>query len=350
MKTLVILTPGFPSNEGDSTCLPTQQNLVRAFNAIDPALEIIILSIQYPYVRSEYKWFGNTVKTYNGKNLNLLRRITLWLVIYQEIKRICKDKNVMAILSFWCGEAAFIGHWFAKFNSISHFCWICGQDARKQNLFVKLMRLRPAELVAISKFIQEEFKRNHCIMPAHIVENGIVEDHNQEQKDRSIDIIGVGSLTSLKQYNVLVDVVHQLSGERKLQAMICGSGPGAVPLQQKIDSCGLKDNILLTGEISNAAVKDLLLQSKILLHPSSYEGYSTACLEALQSGCFVISFTNPGGIGTGRWFVVDSVDEMYQTCQQLLSSNNIEFTYTIINTIDDAAKRFLKLFNVQSKS
>ena len=34
-KTLVILTPGFPKDEADSTCLPMQQQLIRALKVND---------------------------------------------------------------------------------------------------------------------------------------------------------------------------------------------------------------------------------------------------------------------------------------------------------------------------
>jgi glycosyltransferase involved in cell wall biosynthesis len=351
MKSLIILTPGFPSHEGDSTCLPTQQNLVRAFNALDPGLEIIILSIQYPYVTAEYKWFGNSVKTYNGKNLNSIGRIKLWFSIYRDIKKIYKRENMMGILSFWCGETALIGHWFAKFYPIAHFCWVCGQDARKENPFVKFMKLVPNELVAISKFIQEEFERNHKIAPAHLGENGIVKaEHKDTKSERHIDVIGVGSLTTLKQYKMFVDVIERLAKAREVRAVICGSGPERLTLSKKIDSCGLKNTISLAGEISNEEVKRYLRQSKILLHPSSYEGYSTACLEALHAGCFVISLTHPGNVDSNRWLVVRSVDEMYNTCNQLLASENLEFIPTTLNTIDDTALKFIDLFNQQSKS
>jgi glycosyltransferase involved in cell wall biosynthesis len=351
MKSVIILTPGFPADESDSTCLPTQQNLVRAFNTLDPTLEIIILSIQYPYVTGEYKWFGNWVKTYNGKNLNSIRRIILWFSIYRDIKKIYKRGHLIGILSFWCGETALIGHWFAKFNPIPHYCWVCGQDARNGNPFVKFMKLVPNELVAISKFIQEEFKRNHKIAPAHLVENGIVKaEHKDTKRERHIDVIGVGSLTTLKQYKMFVEVIERLAVARKVRAVICGSGPERLTLSKQIDGSGLKNTIGFVGEISNEEVKRYLLQSKILLHPSSYEGYSTACLEALHAGCFVISFTHPGNVDSNRWLVVHSVDEMYDTCHQLLASENLEFTQTIINTIDNTALKFIELFNQNSKS
>jgi len=44
-ETLVILSPGFPGNEADSTCMPPQQIFVKALRAICPGLEIIVLTL-----------------------------------------------------------------------------------------------------------------------------------------------------------------------------------------------------------------------------------------------------------------------------------------------------------------
>ena len=49
--TLIILTPGFPQSETDSTCLPMQQSFVRTLTENYPQLKIIILSFQYPYFK-----------------------------------------------------------------------------------------------------------------------------------------------------------------------------------------------------------------------------------------------------------------------------------------------------------
>ena len=43
-KTLVILTPGFPENEADTTCLPMQQSLVRSIKENYRHINITILS------------------------------------------------------------------------------------------------------------------------------------------------------------------------------------------------------------------------------------------------------------------------------------------------------------------
>ena len=45
-KTFVILTPGFAKDEADSTCIPTQQNFVRALKEIYPQLNIITIYLK----------------------------------------------------------------------------------------------------------------------------------------------------------------------------------------------------------------------------------------------------------------------------------------------------------------
>ena len=51
-KTLVILSPGFPKDEADTTCLPAHQVFIKSLNKNFPSLKIIILSFQYPFSTS----------------------------------------------------------------------------------------------------------------------------------------------------------------------------------------------------------------------------------------------------------------------------------------------------------
>ncbi len=73
-QVLIILTPGFPQDESDSACLPAQQNFIKAINKNYPEIKIIILSFQYPFTKSVYKWNGNAVYAFGGKNRNGLYR------------------------------------------------------------------------------------------------------------------------------------------------------------------------------------------------------------------------------------------------------------------------------------
>ena len=76
-ETLVILTPGFPENEADTTCMPMQQSLIRTLKKEYPELNIIVLSFQYPYFKKTYKWFDTTVISFDGRNKGGLRRLLL---------------------------------------------------------------------------------------------------------------------------------------------------------------------------------------------------------------------------------------------------------------------------------
>ena len=78
LDTLVILSPGFPENEADTTCLPAQQVFIRALNKEYPGLKIIILAFNYPFTRTAYTWFGNTVIPFAGRNRGKMTRLLVW--------------------------------------------------------------------------------------------------------------------------------------------------------------------------------------------------------------------------------------------------------------------------------
>ncbi|MEI9943385.1 MAG: hypothetical protein WDN26_04120 [Chitinophagaceae bacterium] len=161
--TLVVLTPGFPCSEADTTCLPLQQNLVRALKETVPGLNIIILSLQYPYFKKEYKWYDNTVISFNGRNRGGIFKLLLLQKIYKELAKIYRTNKITGILSFWCGECAWIGKRFADRYQLRHYCWILGQDAKKGNKYIKRVKPASTELVALSDFLQNEFEKNHGI-------------------------------------------------------------------------------------------------------------------------------------------------------------------------------------------
>ena len=61
-KTLVILIPGFPENERDSTCVPFPQSFVKNLKQINPFLHIIVIAFQYPFSPGTYDWHGVEVR------------------------------------------------------------------------------------------------------------------------------------------------------------------------------------------------------------------------------------------------------------------------------------------------
>ena len=240
-KTLIILSPGFPKDEADTTCLTSQQIFVKALNKNFPSLTVIILSFRYPFSISTYKWYSNIVIPFNIKKRSLIGWIRLWRIL-DELK---KENDLIGLFSFWCGECAFIGKYFGKRNSLKHFTWIMGQDAKKGNRYIKLIRPQSHELVAMSDFLAKEFYKSYAVHPLHIIPNGIDESlFSKQSTKRNITILGAGSLIPLKQYDVFINVLKEIAEKiPDVAAMLCGKGPQEMELKKLVVQQQLQNNI-----------------------------------------------------------------------------------------------------------
>jgi glycosyltransferase involved in cell wall biosynthesis len=345
--TLVILTPGFPQSEADTTCLPMQQQLVKNIKENFPGLDIIVLSFQYPFLKKTYKWFDIPVISHGGKNRGGLARLLLWYKLNTTLKDLRRNNNIIGVLSFWYGECAWVGKNFANKNNIKHFCWILGQDAKKSNKYIKYLRLKASELIALSDFIQDKFEKNHGTRPQFMIPPGIdPKQFNHPIQEKDIDIIAVGSLIPLKQYGIFVEVIAEIKKHIPgIKAMLIGDGPEKNKLQRLIVSNGLESNITLTGELSHPEVLQHMQRGKVFLHPSSYEGFGVVCIEALYAGCQVISFCRPMKQDIQNWHIVKTKEEMYENSLNLLRDNHPKFESVLVYPIEDSAKAIMRLFN-----
>jgi glycosyltransferase involved in cell wall biosynthesis len=345
-KTLIILSPGFPANEEDSTCLPAQQSFVRSLNKIFPDLKIIILAFEYPFVRSAYSWHNNSVISFAGKNRRKLFRLMIWRKIWQELKKINKQENIIGLLSFWCTETALVGKLFAKKFKLKHYCWVLGQDARKGNKMIRFTKPRSEELIAMSDSLASEFFTNYKIHPKYIIPNGIDPTlFQQNNSEKDIDVSAAGSLITLKRYDIFINVINQVNKNiPSLKAILIGKGEEEKKLISLIEKSDLQNNITLTGEIPHEEVLKIMQRSKIFLHTSSYEGFSGACLEALYAGAHVISFCEPMKQKIDHWHIVKDEKEMFDKTIELLNNPSTDFTPVLPFTMDNTAKEMMSLF------
>lgn len=350
-ETLVILTPGFPKDEADSTCLPPQQVFVRALQEQYPQLEIIMISFQYPYHAKTYTWHGITVISAGGKNKGSLYRLLLWQKINKKLKRLAETKSIKGVLSFWCGECALIGKRFSKKYHYPHYSWILGQDAKKENRYTRWIQPQPGELIALSDFIQEEFERNHRIKPEHIILPGIdtrlfIKNNNK----RNLDVLAAGSLIPLKQYAVFIEVIAALKKTNPgIKAILAGNGPEKEKLQQLITEHDLDNAITLTGELPHEEVLQLMQRTKIFLHPSSYEGFGVVCIEALYAGATVISFCKPMKEEIKNWFIAIDTNNMITLAERLMQMN-LSYEPVLYNDIRNSAVMMGKVFDLMSSN
>lgn len=345
-KTLLILTPGFPASETDSTCLPMQQSFVRALQENYPALQIIVLSFQYPYLVQTYTWFGITVMSFNGQNKGGIARLLLRRKVNAVLKEINRCNKIIGMLSFWYNECAWVGKKFADKNKLKHYCWILGQDARQTSKYPKLLNLPAGELISLSDSLQQEFEKTHGIKPAFVIPPGIdSKQFSTAIKEKNIDLLAVGSLIPLKQFGIFIEVVAEIKKQLPaVKAVLVGDGPEINKLKTLIEKHQLQSNITLTGELQYPEVLECMQRAKVFLHPSSYEGFSGVCQEALAAGAHVISFCKPMKLDIQNWNIVQNKDEMKGLALRILQEPHISFEKTIPFSMNDTAKGMMNLF------
>jgi glycosyltransferase involved in cell wall biosynthesis len=345
-KTLVILTPGFAKDEADSTCIPTQQNFIKALKEIYPQLNISILAFQYPYSKKEYKWFGATVIPFGGRNKGGLSKLLLRRKVNATLKEINSTNKITGLLSFWYGECALAGKKFADKYNIKHYCWIWGQDAKKENRYPGLILPRADELITLSDFLQDEFEKNHGTRPKHVIPPGIdTSQFNAEIIQKDIDILAAGSLIPLKQYEIFIHVVAEIKKQMPdIKAVLIGDGLEKNKLQTLIESHGLQSNITLTGELPHPEALQWMQRTKVFLHPSSFEGFGIVNAESLYAGCYVISFCKPMKQDIEHWHIVKTKEEMKEKAVSILKSSDTIYKKILFSSIRDIVKKMMELF------
>jgi len=344
-KTFIILSPGFPENEADSTCLPLQQSFILSLKELYPQLEIVVLSFQHPYHKIKYKWFGMEVIPFSGMNRGGLTRLLLRKKINATLKELHQTKKITGLLSFWCNECAWIGKHFGDKHGIKHFCWILGQDAKKENKYPKKLRPGSGELVALSDFLRDEFEKNHGIRPFNLVPPGIdIKQFQPIPAKKDIDILAAGSLIPLKQYEFFLQVVAEIKKQIPwVKAVLIGEGPERMRLQGLIKTLGLQSNVSLIGELPHKDVLQWMQRSKVFLHTSSYEGFGVVCIEALHAASQVISFVKSMYQNIQNWHIVNK-EGMIQKTLEILKKPAIEHQRITPYTIEDSVKKMMELF------
>lgn len=343
---LVILTPGFPEDELDTSCLPFLQSLIRTINKDFSFIRIIVVSFQYPFTSGEYLWNGNTVFSFGGRNKGKLSRRFLWLRVWRKLKKIKDENKLIGLFSVWLGECALVGHRFGKKFGITHLCWMVGQDARAGNKFVAKIKPSSDELIAISDFIADEFFKNYLIHPVHIIPNGIEKELFETiSYKRTVDVLGAGSLIPLKHYDIFIDCIAEIKKMLPhIYSIIAGNGAEIHSLKLKIQENKVDNNIFLNGEMPHRNLLQLMQQTKVFLHPSFYEGFSMVCLEALYAGCHVVSFCKPMKQDFDHWHIVTSKEEMIKKTVEILNNTQTEYRCVMADPIHRTANSIMKLF------
>lgn len=346
-ETFIVLSPGFPRDETDTTCLPFLQQFIQAFNREFPAIEIVVFAFDYPFKTEAYSWHHNQIIPFDGWEKKNWGKLLKWRTIWRILKAYKKNKHIIGLLSLWCGECAYLGSRFARMHHLKHYCWILGQDARPGNRYVSRIKPRGQDLIAISDFVGKEFQKNYGVRPSQVIAAGILSLEMPEAgKKRDIDLLGAGSLITLKRYDLFIEVVRELSFYFPgIQAVIAGKGPESDRLKKLVEIHHLEKNITLAGELSHAEVLERMSRSKIFLHPSAYEGLGAVCLEALYAGCHVISLVRSMENDIRQWHVADSKEDMIAKTRSLLGDPALSFESIVTYRVEETVQNIMGLYS-----
>ncbi|WP_183564850.1 glycosyltransferase family 4 protein [Mucilaginibacter sp. SP1R1] len=345
-KAIVILSPGFPADGNDTTCIPPMQIFVKGLKQNKPHLHIIVVSFQYPFTASRYYWNGVEVIALAGKGKGQLFRLITWRRVWQTLKKIQDKYELTGLLNFWIGECSFIGNRFAKKYNVPHYTWLLGQDAKAGNEYVNRIKPEKDALIAISDSLAKEFSINYGILPEHTIPTGIDTTlFSPRPGQRNIDIIGAGSLIPLKQYSLFVNVIKRLTADfPEIKTVICGKGPEMESLKKQISRLRLDNNVELKGELSHPELLALMQRSKILLHTSCYEGYSTVLSEALYAGCQVVSLVNGMNVRPAQHHVPDNAEHIPGIISGLLNNPDLRHEPVLVYPVEVIAAKVAALF------
>jgi len=345
-KTLVILTPGFPEHEDDSTCIPPQQVFVKALQEEYPELNVVVLTFQYPFFSGEYQWHGIKVIAFgNPYNSRIIRRFT-GIKVLRVLHELHKETQIIGMLSFWLGKCAYIGNIFARRYGLKHYTWLLGQDAKAGNKYFTKAKPTANGLIALSDFLVREFSKNYGITPAHVIPVGIdVTRFKKSCTERDIDIIGAGSLIPLKQYDVFLEVIASLKiAIPNVKAVIIGDGAEMKHLKEMTAALSLTNNVSFAGRLPHKEVLQMMQRAKAFVHTSNYEGFGAVCMEALYAGAQVISFLKPMDAAIENWHIAADKTKMVDKLESLLTNPDASYQSVLPFNIQRNVRAMMQLF------
>ena len=116
-------------------------------------------------------------------------------------------------------------------------------------------------------------------------------------------ILGVGSLTPLKDFGTLIRAFAIVRSHRPCRLVILGEGPERGRLTAMARQAGVADDVLMAGFVANPFA--WMRQARVFVSASLTEGCPNALMQALAVGTPIVSTDAAGGtseiLENGHW-------------------------------------------------
>lgn len=205
-----------------------------------------------------------------------------------ESRNICSNKKISCkkILESHFDKETFLGKINKK--SIYYFIYMYRKIIRK--FFIK----KYDKFIVLTIEDKEQWLNEKEIKNIEVIPNPLPFYPKKVSSCKNKTIISVGRLEAQKGYDELVEVWNKLFKKYpdwKLE--IYGEGSLKKELQEKIDTLGMNNSLLLKG--TDKRIMKRYLESSIYVMTSKYEGFGMVLVEAMACGLPVVSFDCPCG-------------------------------------------------------
>jgi glycosyltransferase involved in cell wall biosynthesis len=345
-KRLLIITPIYARNQKDDTAVPFIKQFLDFFSQTYPEVNLEIIAMRYPFDKDQYHFKNISVHHMGGGFQKRINTIKLLFKTFFMAKKLHKNNAFDGVLSFWYGETMLIGRLLKFFFNLSHFTWLQGQDVKSNNRFMRWFKPNPNHIIASGDLHNTILQKEHKFKASHVAPIALnTKDFPPlNMFEREIDILGVGNLGPIKNYNRFIKLIYEIKHLfPKIKVVIHGEGELRTKLEKQIIQLGLADNITLTGMCSNSMVRNSMNNTKVFLHTSIFESGPLVTHEALYSGCKVISTIEVSPKQPKNFYFSQNDDELVQFLIEGLN-NTDRVERVLVNRISDTAKTIYNCF------
>lgn len=291
LKNILLITPGFPADENDTTCIPALQDFIKGLNRFEPNLSITIISLHYPAKTAVYSWFGNEVHTIGANNCRFPKRFIYWKKLQRTIMSLHHQKYFDLIHTFWFDEVTFVSSKTARKLNLPLFCTFMGQDALGNNPYANRIEVETSRLVALSQFHHKKIDKHLGLNVATIIPWGVDSiSFPEKEVKKEIDIVNVGAFNITKNQKESIAIIARVKKELpSIKCVFLGDGAELESMKSLVASLGLQNNITFKGKLSRKETLQTIEKSKLLLHSSSYESFGMIFAESITAKTMIVS-------------------------------------------------------------
>ena len=341
-KNIVILTPGFPSDESDDCCMPYLQVYLKEMAARNKLFKFRVVSVQYPYEPNCYNWHGIPVSAIGGKNRRFPMRLHYWRKTWTQLSRLHREEPIDVVHSLWLSECTFLAQKWTNSNRVKHITTAMGQDVLTQNRYLNRINFDGLPTAVVSSVQGKYLEKSTGKQATRIIPWGL-DKFDVNEAERSIDILGVGALTVLKDFGLFLKVIATvLKTNPNIKATLIGDGPERPHLEALAKALKISDSVKFLGNVSRPKVLDLMTRSKVFLHTSTFESQGYVFNEAMANGMSIVSRKVGLAEPSVRWLICETEQEMAGDVISLLEQ---DFKPLALLPVQETIEAYEKLYN-----